>query len=110
MLNDKQVESAIECIETGQGTEFHFEDAPLCEVIDAIIEHLESQRMEKSLFGLVAVSETPEPEDFKQLTPEQAQRAFTHHAMHWAFQLGVGAALKAVGVDQKSSTDGEGQV
>lgn len=104
MLTDAQIDSIIKCIGDGGGTEFQFSDAPLCDALNAIISHLESQRMESSLFGIINVQEDPEPGEFKQMTPEEAQRAFVHHAMHWAFQLGVGATLHAVGQDKLRET------
>ena len=108
MLTEKQMNTVTKCIETGQGTQFDFEDATLCEVINEIIEHLQSQQMEAMLFGLPMtkghVESAPEFE-----SPEAAQTAFVHHAMHWAFQLGVGAALHAVNMDRKGPTVGEGQ-
>jgi len=61
--------------------------------------------MEASLFGLVDVHADPEPGEFQQMTAEETQRAFVHHAMHWAFQLGVGAALFAVNTDLEGDPD-----
>jgi phosphosulfolactate phosphohydrolase-like enzyme len=92
MLTEAQTDSVIKCITAGKSAKFAFEDAPLCEVIDAIIDHLQSEQVEKSLFGL-------RTEDVVEMTPEDAEKAFVHHAMHWAFQLGVGATLFAVNQD-----------
>jgi hypothetical protein len=92
MLTEEQTESVVKCISIGKGPKFAFADAPLCTVLDSIIEHLQSEQMEKSLFGLTT-------EAVVDMTPEDAEKAFVHHAMHWAFQLGVGAALMAVGQD-----------
>lgn len=98
MLTPEQVDAVTSCISLGAGTEFEFEDAPLCAVLDEIIEHLESERLEATLFGI-----TPQEHEIAIVsdppTTEEEQRMFVHHAMHWAFQLGVGAALKAVGHD-----------
>lgn len=101
MLTQEQVDTIIQCIKRGQDATFDFRDATLCDAITEIIWHLESERMESVLFGL------PMIEGHSQIamydTPEEGQRAFVHHAMHWAFQLGVGAALHAVGKDLSGS-------
>jgi hypothetical protein len=86
MLTENQTNAIAKCIEIGNGPKFAF--------VDAIIDHLQITQMEMSLFGV-----NMESEDHTVVPTEEA---FVHHAMHWAFQLGVGAALSAVGKDMSS--------